>query len=107
MGEAIRFVSRRVGRHPRKVRTGMHVEVAVCAYGSHMRHGLGEPYSLCLLGGRFTNVAGCPQITQSFEIYVALSPKLPKSAAVGAANAVVKWVKTQEGRLFLKDAPVF
>jgi hypothetical protein len=47
------------------------------------------------------------QITQSFEIYIALSPRLPKSAAVGAANAVVKWVKQEEGRLFLKDAPVF
>ena len=47
------------------------------------------------------------QITQSFEIYIALSPRLPKSAAVGAANAVVKWVKQEESRLFLKDAPVF
>ena len=47
------------------------------------------------------------QITQPFEVYVALSPLLPKSAAVGAANAVAKWVKKEEARLFLKDAPVF
>ncbi|KAF9568812.1 DUF254-domain-containing protein [Agrocybe pediades] len=46
-------------------------------------------------------------ITQPFELYVALSPLLPKSAAVGAANAVARWVKKEEARLFLRDAPVF
>ncbi|KAF8908989.1 vacuolar fusion protein MON1 [Gymnopilus junonius] len=46
-------------------------------------------------------------ITQPFELYVTLSPLLPKSAAVGAANAVARWVKKEEARLFLKDAPVF
>jgi hypothetical protein len=47
------------------------------------------------------------QITQPFEMYIALSPRLPKSAVIGAANAVTRWVKKEEGRLFLKDAPVF
>jgi hypothetical protein len=47
------------------------------------------------------------QITQLFELYITLSPRLPKSAAVGAANAVVKWVKKEESRVFLRDAPVF
>ncbi|KAK7056936.1 Vacuolar fusion protein mon1 [Paramarasmius palmivorus] len=46
-------------------------------------------------------------ITQPFELYITLSPLLPKSAAVGAANAVARWVKKDESRLFLKDAPVF
>ncbi|KAJ6508533.1 vacuolar fusion protein MON1 [Mycena sanguinolenta] len=46
-------------------------------------------------------------ITQPFELYVTLSPRLPKSAAVGAANAVARWVKKEESRLFLRDAPVF
>ncbi|KAF8158266.1 trafficking protein Mon1-domain-containing protein [Crassisporium funariophilum] len=46
-------------------------------------------------------------ITQPFELYIALSPLLPKSAAVGAANAVARWVKKEEARLFLRDAPVF
>ncbi|KAF7314479.1 hypothetical protein MKEN_00920900 [Mycena kentingensis (nom. inval.)] len=46
-------------------------------------------------------------ITQPFELYIALSPRLPKSAAVGAANAVARWVKKEESRLFLRDAPVF
>ena len=47
------------------------------------------------------------KITQQFELYIALSPRLPKSAAIGTANAVTRWVKKEEGRLFLKDAPVF
>ncbi|KAJ6585164.1 vacuolar fusion protein MON1 [Mycena capillaripes] len=46
-------------------------------------------------------------ITQPFELYVTLSPRLPKSAAVGAANALARWVKKEESRLFLRDAPVF
>ena len=45
------------------------------------------------------------QVTQPFEVYVALSPGVSKSAAVGAANAVVRWVRSEEQRLFIKDAP--
>ena len=55
--------------------------------------------SLCLILRR--------QITQPFELYVAMSPRLPKSAVVNAANAVARWVKKEEEKLFLKDAPVF
>ena len=47
------------------------------------------------------------QITQPFEVYLALSPRLPKSAIVNAANAVARWVQKEERRLFLRDAPVF
>jgi len=46
-------------------------------------------------------------ITQPFELYIALSHWLPKSAAVNAANAVARWVKKEEARLFLRNAPVF
>ncbi|KAG7088288.1 hypothetical protein E1B28_012300 [Marasmius oreades] len=46
-------------------------------------------------------------ITQPFELYIALSPLLPTTAVVGAANAVARWVKRDENRLFLRDAPVF
>ncbi|KAF9778763.1 vacuolar fusion protein MON1 [Thelephora terrestris] len=46
-------------------------------------------------------------ITQPFELYATLSPILPKSAVIGAANAVVKWVKKEESKLFLRDAPTF
>lgn len=48
-----------------------------------------------------------PQITQPFELYLALSPNLPKSAAIGAANSIARWVQKEEKRLFLRDAPVF
>ncbi|TBU27209.1 trafficking protein Mon1-domain-containing protein [Dichomitus squalens] len=46
-------------------------------------------------------------ITQPFELYIALSPRLPKSAAVNAANAIARWVQKEEKQLFLRDAPVF
>jgi hypothetical protein len=46
-------------------------------------------------------------VTQPFELIVTLLPHLPKSAVVGAANAAAKWVKKEEGRLFIRDAPVF
>ncbi|KZT50777.1 DUF254-domain-containing protein [Calocera cornea HHB12733] len=46
-------------------------------------------------------------ITKPFEVYLALSPHLPKPACVSAANMVVNWAKKEDGRLFLKDAPVF
>ncbi|KIJ54397.1 hypothetical protein M422DRAFT_154257 [Sphaerobolus stellatus SS14] len=46
-------------------------------------------------------------ITQPFELYIAVSARLPKTAAVGAANAVARWAKREESKLFLRDAPVF
>jgi hypothetical protein len=36
-----------------------------------------------------------------------LSPTVSKSAAVAAANNIAKWIAAEEGRIFLKDAPVF
>jgi len=47
------------------------------------------------------------QITQPFEMYIAVSQGLPKTAVISAANAVARWVKKEEGRLFLRDAPIF
>lgn len=47
------------------------------------------------------------QITQPFELYLAVSPHLPKSAAVSAANSVARWVQKEESRLFLRNAPTF
>ncbi|SCV72231.1 BQ2448_4925 [Microbotryum intermedium] len=45
--------------------------------------------------------------TSSFELYLAVSPLLPKTASVSAARAVIKWVKGEENRLFLTSAPSF
>jgi hypothetical protein len=47
------------------------------------------------------------QITQPFELYLCISPTLPKSAAVGAANAIARWIVKEDSRLFLREAPVF
>ena len=47
------------------------------------------------------------QITQPFEMYIAVSQGLPKTAVISAANAVARWVKKEEARLFLRDAPIF
>lgn len=71
----------------------------------HAKSGQSEPLKLQYLRTEKECVMGW--ITQSFEMYVALSPRLPKSAVVGAANAVSRWIKKEESRLFLKDAPVF
>ncbi|CAE6404129.1 unnamed protein product [Rhizoctonia solani] len=46
-------------------------------------------------------------ITQPFELYLAVEPTMAKNAIVGAANAIARWVKKEEGKLFLRDAPVF
>lgn len=46
-------------------------------------------------------------ITQPFELYLAMSPLVPKSAVVNAANAIARWVQREEKKLFLRDAPVF
>jgi hypothetical protein len=65
----------------------------------------GYAYDLCQSGSSLTlrNM----QITQPFEMYIAVSQGLPKSAVISAANAVARWVKKEEGRLFLRDAPIF
>ncbi|KAH8825219.1 trafficking protein Mon1-domain-containing protein [Flagelloscypha sp. PMI_526] len=71
----------------------------------HAKSGQAEPLKLQYIRTEKESVMGW--ITQPFELYIAISPRLPKSAVVGAANSVARWVKKEEGRLFLKDAPVF
>ncbi|TFY66718.1 hypothetical protein EVG20_g4361 [Dentipellis fragilis] len=71
----------------------------------HAKSGQDLPLKLQYIRTERESIMGW--ITQPFELYIALSPWLPKSAAVGAANAVARWVKKEESRLFLRDAPVF
>lgn len=71
----------------------------------HAKSGQGEGLKLQYFKTDKEAVMGW--ITQAFELYIAVSPLLPKSAAVNAANAVARWVKKEEARLFLRDAPVF
>jgi len=44
------------------------------------------------------------QTTSSFELYLAVSPLLPKNAVVSAARAVTRWIKKNEASLFLTSA---
>lgn len=54
-----------------------------------------------------THEAVLAWITQPFEMYITISPWLPKAAVIAAANSVAKWVKKNEASLFLLSPPVF
>jgi hypothetical protein len=47
------------------------------------------------------------QITQPFEMYIAVSQGLPKSAVISAANAVARWVKKGRRKTFLEGRAYF
>lgn len=71
----------------------------------HAKSGQEDPLKLQYIRTDKESVMGW--ITQPFELYISVSPWLPKSAVIGAANSVARWVKREESKLFLKDAPVF
>ncbi|WVQ97911.1 hypothetical protein IAU59_005028 [Kwoniella sp. CBS 9459] len=71
----------------------------------HARSGQSAPLKLVYL--KTEHEACLAWLTKPFELYLTVSPQLSKSAVVAAANAVAKWVLAEEGRVFLKDAPVF
>ncbi|KAH7106907.1 DUF254-domain-containing protein [Auriculariales sp. MPI-PUGE-AT-0066] len=73
--------------------------------GIHAKSGQEGPLKLQYVRTQHECVMGW--ITQPFELYLALSPRLPKTAVVSAANAVARWARREEPRLFLRDAPVF
>lgn len=45
--------------------------------------------------------------TSAFELYVALEPLVKKSAAISAVNKLLKWVKKEDERIFILNAPTF
>ncbi|KAF4599518.1 Vacuolar fusion protein mon1 [Pleurotus pulmonarius] len=57
----------------------------------HAKSGQGGMLKLQYIKTEKESVLGW--ITQPFELYITLSPMLPKSAAVGAANSVVRWTR--------------
>ncbi|WVR04506.1 hypothetical protein IAU60_001510 [Kwoniella sp. DSM 27419] len=71
----------------------------------HARSGQAVPLKLVYM--KTEHEACLAWFTKPFELYLTVSPQLSKSAVVAAANAVAKWVLAEEGRVFLKDAPVF
>ncbi|KAH7885260.1 DUF254-domain-containing protein [Phlebopus sp. FC_14] len=71
----------------------------------HAKSGQTGPLKLQYIRTEMEIVMGW--ITQPFELYIVLSPRLPKTAVINAANAVTRWLKKQEAQLFIRDAPVF
>lgn len=71
----------------------------------HARSGQLLPLKLVYVRSR--HEACLAWVTKPFELYLAVSPHLTKSAVVGIANCVALWVQSEEANLFLKDAPVF
>ncbi|KAK8846814.1 hypothetical protein IAR55_005902 [Kwoniella newhampshirensis] len=71
----------------------------------HAKSGQSSPLKLVYM--RTEHEACLAWVTKPFELYLAVSPQLSKSAIVAAANTVARWVLAEEGRVFLKDAPVF
>ncbi|KZV70187.1 DUF254-domain-containing protein [Peniophora sp. CONT] len=71
----------------------------------HAKSGQDLPLKLQYIRTEKEGVMGW--ITQPFELYMSVSPRLPKTAVIGAANAVARWIKKEEAQLFLRDAPVF
>jgi hypothetical protein len=47
------------------------------------------------------------QASQAFELYISVSPLLPKGTVVAAAHALLRWARQHEPRLFLANAPTF
>lgn len=72
-------------------------------------YGMGKFWLLESVFSRLTQTdAGrALQSTQPFELYLTVSPSMPKMAVVSVANAVARWINKEEARLFLRDAPVF
>lgn len=47
------------------------------------------------------------QSTSTFELYLALSPIMPKTAVISVAHGVLRWIQSREKELFLVSAPSF
>ncbi|GFG32545.1 hypothetical protein Cfor_09047 [Coptotermes formosanus] len=46
-------------------------------------------------------------ITSGFELYVAFEPLVTKHSATNAVNKLLRWIKKEEDRLFILNAPTF
>lgn len=46
-------------------------------------------------------------MTAGFELYVTFDPLIEKQNAIAAVDKLLKWIKNQEDRLFIMNAPTF
>jgi hypothetical protein len=47
------------------------------------------------------------QVTSGFELYVTFEPLITKHSAINAVNKLLRWIKKEEERLFILNAPTF
>lgn len=51
---------------------------------------------------------GCSlQVTKDFELYAALEPLVTKQNAIVYINKLLRWIKSDENRLFILSSPTF
>lgn len=46
-------------------------------------------------------------VTSGFELYVTFEPLITKHSAINAVNKLLRWIKKEEERLFILNAPTF
>ncbi|PNF25223.1 Vacuolar fusion protein MON1-like protein A [Cryptotermes secundus] len=46
-------------------------------------------------------------VTSGFELYVTFEPLITKHSAINAVNKLLRWIKKEEDRLFILNAPTF
>lgn len=47
------------------------------------------------------------QLTTGFELYVIFEPLIDKPTAINAVNKILKWIKKEEDKIFIMNAPTF
>lgn len=46
-------------------------------------------------------------MTENFELYVTLDPLVDKELTINTVDKLLKWIKKEEDRLFIMNAPTF
>ncbi|GAB6022678.1 hypothetical protein CHUAL_006771 [Chamberlinius hualienensis] len=73
---------------------------------AHQRiHGAERPLKIFFNSGETETVVGW--VTQGFELYAVLEPMITKNGAVNAVNKLLRWIKTEEDKLFILSSPTF
>ena len=62
---------------------------------------LGQP------GTNWLSLLSTPQVTSKFELYTCLSPLVTKAGAILAVTKLLRWVKKEEDRLFIRYPPKY
>ena len=62
---------------------------------------LGQP------GTNRLSLLSTPQVTSKFELYTCLSPLVTKAGAILAVTKLLRWVKKEEDRLFIRYPPKY